>query len=168
MTTTFERRSTSPLEPNTVIKAVFTFSRLGAIKSISSMKMMAGELPSLSPAFLFMISGPLMMKKNTASGLDTDGLEQLDLPLWITVSCATMQSSAASGFRHLEFDCSHATTDECQWTRLPYFMSRQVWTLTRSPSLTRLSRAIRFTLNTAPDEDGVARFIPPFSTVVSK
>ncbi|KAJ7040497.1 hypothetical protein C8F04DRAFT_925770, partial [Mycena alexandri] len=74
MTTTFE------WEPNAVIKAVFTFSRLGAIESISLMKMMAGEFLDsanasrrlLSPAFfLFMILGPLMKKKNTASGLDT-------------------------------------------------------------------------------------------------
>mmetsp|Transcript_27800 Transcript_27800/g.89165 ORF Transcript_27800/g.89165 Transcript_27800/m.89165 type:complete len:389 (+) Transcript_27800:707-1873(+) len=58
------RRSTSPC----------VFSRLGAIESISSMKMMAGEffsassnalrrLDSDSPASLDMISGPLMRKK---------------------------------------------------------------------------------------------------------
>ncbi|KAJ7052418.1 cell division control protein 48 [Mycena amicta] len=52
-----------------------TFSRFGAIESISSMKMIAGEffsassnafrrLLSLSPAILLMISGPLMRKKN--------------------------------------------------------------------------------------------------------
>ena len=59
------RRSTSPL----------VFSRLGAIESISSMKIIAGEFfsasskalrkfDSLSPAILLMISGPLMRKKN--------------------------------------------------------------------------------------------------------
>mmetsp|Transcript_17480 Transcript_17480/g.61398 ORF Transcript_17480/g.61398 Transcript_17480/m.61398 type:complete len:306 (+) Transcript_17480:1817-2734(+) len=58
------RRSTSP----------FDFSRLGAMESISSMKMMAGaffsasskalrRLLSDSPAILDMISGPLMRKK---------------------------------------------------------------------------------------------------------
>ena len=58
------RRSTSP----------FVFSRLGAIESISSMKMIAGEFFSASskaflrfdsdsPAILDMISGPLMRKK---------------------------------------------------------------------------------------------------------
>ncbi|KAJ7016087.1 hypothetical protein C8F04DRAFT_983031, partial [Mycena alexandri] len=169
------RRSSSPLT------RTFTFSRLGAIESISSMKIMAGELLSassntfrrllsLSSAILLMISRPLMRKKKAPVSLATARAMRLlkrDLPLWITVSCATMQSSAGSGFCHLEFDCSHATADECQWTRLPYFMTRQAWTLTRSPSLTRLSRATSSTLNTAP-EDGVAPFIPPFSTVVSK
>mmetsp|Transcript_5359 Transcript_5359/g.16900 ORF Transcript_5359/g.16900 Transcript_5359/m.16900 type:complete len:306 (-) Transcript_5359:660-1577(-) len=59
------RRSTSPL----------VLSRLGAIESISSMKMIAGEffsasskalrkLDSDSPAILDMISGPLIKKKN--------------------------------------------------------------------------------------------------------
>ncbi|KAJ7038817.1 cell division control protein 48, partial [Mycena alexandri] len=82
MTTTFERalrpsmrvrscdttrRSSSPLT------RTFTFSRLGAIESIKSMKMMVGEffsassnafrrLLSLSPAILLMISRPLMKK----------------------------------------------------------------------------------------------------------
>ena len=52
-----------------------TFSRLGAIESISSMKMIAGEffsasskaflkLLSLSPTTLLMISGPLIKKEN--------------------------------------------------------------------------------------------------------
>jgi len=51
------------------------FSRLGAMESISSMKMMAGaffsassnafrRLLSLSPASFDMISGPLIRKKN--------------------------------------------------------------------------------------------------------
>ena len=59
-----------------------TFSRLGAIESISSMKMMAGEffsassnafrkLLSLSPAILLMISGPLIRKKNAPVSLAT-------------------------------------------------------------------------------------------------
>mmetsp|Transcript_115148 Transcript_115148/g.320260 ORF Transcript_115148/g.320260 Transcript_115148/m.320260 type:complete len:265 (+) Transcript_115148:209-1003(+) len=58
------RRSTSPC----------AFSRLGAMESISSMKMMAGaffsasskarrKLPSASPAIFDMISGPLIKKK---------------------------------------------------------------------------------------------------------
>ena len=58
------------------------FSLLGAIESISSMKMMAGEffsasskafrrLLSLSPASLDMISGPLMRKKNAPVSLAT-------------------------------------------------------------------------------------------------
>mmetsp|Transcript_25488 Transcript_25488/g.53020 ORF Transcript_25488/g.53020 Transcript_25488/m.53020 type:complete len:306 (+) Transcript_25488:815-1732(+) len=66
------RRSTSPL----------ALSRLGAIESISSMKMMAGaffsassnalrRLLSLSPAILLMISGPLIRKKNAPVSLAT-------------------------------------------------------------------------------------------------
>jgi hypothetical protein len=53
---------------------IHTFSRFGAIESISSMKMIAGlffsassnaflKLLSLSPAILLMISGPLIKKK---------------------------------------------------------------------------------------------------------
>jgi hypothetical protein len=59
-----------------------TFSRLGAIESISSMKMIAGEFFSASsnaflrfdsdsPAILDMISGPLMRKKNAPVSLAT-------------------------------------------------------------------------------------------------
>mmetsp|Transcript_13329 Transcript_13329/g.32439 ORF Transcript_13329/g.32439 Transcript_13329/m.32439 type:complete len:235 (+) Transcript_13329:1486-2190(+) len=66
------RRSTSPC----------VFSRLGAMESISSMKMMAGaffsassnalrRLDSDSPASLDMISGPLMRKKNAPVSLAT-------------------------------------------------------------------------------------------------
>ena len=66
------RRSTSPL----------VFSRFGAIESISSMKMIAGEffsasskafrrLDSDSPASLDMISGPLIRKKNAPVSLAT-------------------------------------------------------------------------------------------------
>mmetsp|Transcript_129858 Transcript_129858/g.183113 ORF Transcript_129858/g.183113 Transcript_129858/m.183113 type:complete len:256 (-) Transcript_129858:176-943(-) len=66
------RRSTSPC----------AFSRLGAMESISSMKMMAGaffsasskalrRLASLSPAILDMISGPLMRKKKAPVSLAT-------------------------------------------------------------------------------------------------
>mmetsp|Transcript_50946 Transcript_50946/g.115957 ORF Transcript_50946/g.115957 Transcript_50946/m.115957 type:complete len:306 (-) Transcript_50946:666-1583(-) len=66
------RRSTSPL----------ALSRLGAMESISSMKMMAGEffsasskalrkLDSDSPAILLMISGPLMRKKKAPVSLAT-------------------------------------------------------------------------------------------------
>mmetsp|Transcript_17400 Transcript_17400/g.55889 ORF Transcript_17400/g.55889 Transcript_17400/m.55889 type:complete len:294 (+) Transcript_17400:973-1854(+) len=66
------RRSTSP----------WVFSRLGAIESISSMKMMAGaffsasskalrRLLSDSPASLDMISGPLIRKKNAPVSLAT-------------------------------------------------------------------------------------------------
>mmetsp|Transcript_14242 Transcript_14242/g.59614 ORF Transcript_14242/g.59614 Transcript_14242/m.59614 type:complete len:277 (+) Transcript_14242:1077-1907(+) len=66
------RRSTSPL----------VFSRLGAIESISSMKMMLGaffsasskalrRLDSDSPASLDMISGPLIRKKNAPVSLAT-------------------------------------------------------------------------------------------------
>mmetsp|Transcript_21029 Transcript_21029/g.62761 ORF Transcript_21029/g.62761 Transcript_21029/m.62761 type:complete len:265 (+) Transcript_21029:520-1314(+) len=66
------RRSTSPL----------VLSRLGAMESISSMKMMAGEffsasskalrrLDSDSPAILDMISGPLMRKKKAPVSLAT-------------------------------------------------------------------------------------------------
>ena len=58
------------------------FSRLGAMESISSMKMMAGaffsasskafrRLLSLSPASLLMISGPLMRKKKAPVSLAT-------------------------------------------------------------------------------------------------
>jgi hypothetical protein len=56
------------------VHTIHTFSRLGAIESISSMKMIAGlffsassnaflKLLSLSPAILLMISGPLIKKK---------------------------------------------------------------------------------------------------------
>mmetsp|Transcript_63553 Transcript_63553/g.132295 ORF Transcript_63553/g.132295 Transcript_63553/m.132295 type:complete len:306 (-) Transcript_63553:625-1542(-) len=66
------RFSTSPLD----------LSLLGAMESISSMKMMAGaffsasskalrRLASLSPAILDMISGPLMRKKNAPVSLAT-------------------------------------------------------------------------------------------------
>ena len=66
------RRSTSPC----------VFSRLGAIESISSMKMMAGEFfspsskalrrfDSDSPASLDMISGPLIRKKKAPVSLAT-------------------------------------------------------------------------------------------------
>eukprot|EP00160_Parvularia_atlantis_P008070 Unigene1729_Nuclearia_a/m.5310 Unigene1729_Nuclearia_a/g.5310 ORF Unigene1729_Nuclearia_a/g.5310 Unigene1729_Nuclearia_a/m.5310 type:complete len:430 (-) Unigene1729_Nuclearia_a:9-1298(-) len=66
------RRSTSPL----------VFSRLGAMASISSMKMMAGEcfsassnalrrFDSDSPASFDMISGPLIRKKNAPVSLAT-------------------------------------------------------------------------------------------------
>ena len=66
------RRSTSPL----------VFSRLGAIESISSMKMIAGEFFSASskafrrfdsdsPAILDMISGPLIRKKKAPVSLAT-------------------------------------------------------------------------------------------------
>ncbi|KAJ7739391.1 cell division control protein 48, partial [Mycena metata] len=98
MTTTFERalrpsmrvrscdttrRSSSPLEPNSVIKDAYVYlSRLGTIESIESMKMMAGEffsassnafrrLLSLSPAILLMISRPLMRKKKAPVSLAT-------------------------------------------------------------------------------------------------
>lgn len=65
-------RSTSP----------WTFSLLGAIESISSMKIIAGlcfsayskaflKFPSASPAIFDMISGPLMRKKNAPVSLAT-------------------------------------------------------------------------------------------------
>ncbi|KAJ7062696.1 cell division control protein 48 [Mycena amicta] len=72
------RRSTSLLSAN----FQRTFLRFGAIESISSMKMIAGEffsassnalrrLLSLSPAILLMISGPLMRKKKAPVSLAT-------------------------------------------------------------------------------------------------
>ena len=62
--------------------STWVFSRLGAMESISSMKMMAGEffsasskafrrLLSLSPASLDMISGPLIRKKKAPVSLAT-------------------------------------------------------------------------------------------------
>ena len=76
------RRSTSPL----------VFSRLGAILSISSIKMIAGaffsassnalrRLLSDSPAILLMISGPLIKKKNAPVSLATArAIKVLPLP----------------------------------------------------------------------------------------
>ncbi|KAJ7917098.1 cell division control protein 48 [Mycena leptocephala] len=84
MTTMFE----CAFSPSMRIEVYRTFSRLGAMESISSMKMIAGEffsassnafrrLLSLSPAILLMISeplmisGPLMRKKNVPVSLAT-------------------------------------------------------------------------------------------------
>ncbi|KAJ7724400.1 cell division control protein 48, partial [Mycena metata] len=91
MTTTFEQA----LRPSMRVRScdttrcsfspltrTFTFSHLGTIESIESMKMMAGEFFSassnafsrllpLSPAILLMISRPLMRKKKAPVSLAT-------------------------------------------------------------------------------------------------
>ena len=78
----FEKRVVSDLVLVARVEGERTLSRLGAMESISSMKMIAGEffsassnaflrLLSLSPAILDMISGPLMRKKKAPVSLAT-------------------------------------------------------------------------------------------------
>lgn len=95
------------------------FSRLGAIESISSMKMMAGaffsassnaflRLLSLSPASFDIISGPLIRKKNAPVSLATAR----------AISVLPAGSSRDQGHSRQDMSVQPATSNQIAYSKL--------------------------------------------------